>query len=608
MKKSNKASLRQVMSNNLKLIKIAYKISPEVVIVPYIRSVLFSLTGFLSNTFIINFIINGFQDRLPIFYLISVVAGIYFISFIVIISNNAYINLREHKVKMKISSAIQKMIFSKNISVELGCFEDKEFFDKYIKAENLFEGQIFSAIDSTSNFISVVVSFFSYSFFLVTIDPVLMVFPVIPVITHFAFLPKLFSKEYEYDMRMNEAFRQRDYARRIFYLKDYAKDIRLTNIYNVLIKKFKDSISEILSIIKKYGFKLVTIEFILSLLLRDGIGKYLPLFYAVFKTTVEKSMKYGDCIVIINSMSNLTGNFINLVISISEFRKNSLYIDTVLDFIEYEPKIRDGQVKCKINGDISIKNLVFAYPGQKKNAIDGVSLNIMKGEKIALVGYNGAGKTTLIKLIQRLYDPLSGDIKYCGKSLSEYKLYGNEGYRRIFSTLLQDYKIFSFSVIDNVLLRRKKMGDEQLVERALKSAYIYDKVSTFPYGMNTMLTKEFDDDGEILSGGESQKIALARIFAKENNEIIILDEPSSALDPIAEYNMYESMLKVGNDKTVIYISHRVSSALLADKIYMMEEGKIIEGGTHDELMKKHGKYYEMFMIQAKSYISEGEKA
>ena len=229
-----------------------------------------------------------------------------------------------------------------------------------------------------------------------------------------------------------------------------------------------------------------------------------------------------------------------------------------------------------------------------------MSLTLKQGEHIALVGQNGSGKTTLVKLLLRLYDPTYGEVLLNGENIKDYSL---SSYREDFSCVFQDFKVFALPVKDNVTLRREREGDRDLVISSLKESGGYDKVMTLEKGIDTTLTREFDDNGANLSIGEQQKISLARVFA-DDASCVILDEPSSALDPIAEHKMFENMMRAAKGRTVIFISHRLSSAVDADRIYLMEGGTITESGTHHELMQKKGKYLEMFKLQAQNYIGK----
>ena len=225
-------------------------------------------------------------------------------------------------------------------------------------------------------------------------------------------------------------------------------------------------------------------------------------------------------------------------------------------------------------------------------------MEIGKNEKIALVGHNGAGKSTLIKLLLRLYDPTEGQISLDGTTLENIKL---KEYREMFSVVFQDFKTISLPVAENVLMRPREADDNEKIIMALKNSGAYERIMELPNGIDTMLTKEFDKDGAVLSVGQAQKVAIAHAFVK-NAPYIILDEPSSALDPVAENEMYNNMMKAGEGKAMIFISHRLSSAVSADRIYMLEHGKIVESGTHEELMNLNGKYADMFKKQAQNYI------
>ena len=284
--------------------------------------------------------------------------------------------------------------------------------------------------------------------------------------------------------------------------------------------------------------------------------------------------------------------------------------------MRFEPQIKDGITQIPPFETLEFRDVSFSYEFSNhpkyrfheedykapvkedgKDALRHVNLKISKGDKIAIVGYNGAGKTTLIKLIMRLYDPTEGEILYNGVNIREYE---PEAYRRQIGTVFQDFKIFATSIAENVMNGEYSASDEQTVYDALQAADFTEKLNSLEEGIFTHLTREFNDKGTNLSGGESQKVAISRVFARDY-PIVIMDEPSSALDPMAEYNLNQSILHNTEGKTVIFISHRLSTTRIADRIYMFDTGRLIEIGSHEELLRQNGKYAEMFRVQSENY-------
>ena len=248
---------------------------------------------------------------------------------------------------------------------------------------------------------------------------------------------------------------------------------------------------------------------------------------------------------------------------------------------------------------IKVSHLQKSFNGGR-NVLEDISIDIRPGEKIAIVGENGAGKTTFVKLLMRLYDVTSGSISYGDHDIREYN---TKEYRKKISAVFQDYNIYAASLAENVLLRKVRPEDEEDIVNALRQADFGKKLDSLPSGIHTQLTREFDESGVNLSGGESQKIAISRVFLRnEDRAVSILDEPSSALDPVSEYKLNRSLIDHAKEDTIIFISHRLSTTRMADRIYLFEHGTIKEQGTHEELMALNGRYREMFDRQAKNYI------
>ena len=249
---------------------------------------------------------------------------------------------------------------------------------------------------------------------------------------------------------------------------------------------------------------------------------------------------------------------------------------------------------------LEVKNVSFAYPKNNNNALTNINLKLERKEKIAIVGLNGAGKTTLIKLLLKFYNPKEGDILYNGKSIKNAK---EDVLRKKYAIVFQDYRIYGVTIGENILMRKiANEEDEKRVWTALEYVGMKEKITKLPQGINTICTREFRSDGAVFSGGELQRIAIARAFAS-NADIFILDEPTSNLDPLAEKRINNLIIEKAKDKAVILIAHRLSTVVDADRIILIEYGKIVEEGTHAELIEKKGKYFEMFTTQSYLYKS-----
>lgn len=322
--------------------------------------------------------------------------------------------------------------------------------------------------------------------------------------------------------------------------------------------------------------------------------------YLVIISTVYKLISYSSVVVLYNSASNLRWG-LSSITDIGPFAlETSLYMDKILAFLNYEPKIQSNKKHTIPSGPCKLecKNLSFSYEGGRE-ILDGINLTINPNERIALVGHNGAGKTTLIKLLMRLYEPTKGSILLNGVDIREYDI---EEYRSYIGVVFQDFKLYATDIKENVVMDiADKAAKDNIIDAIDKSGF-GSKLSDLPDGLETAVTREFDEKGTDLSGGEAQKLAASRAFYKQAG-MLILDEPSSALDPIAEYQLNLAMHNAATQKTVIFISHRLSTTRKADRIYLLDNGRIIEEGTHEELLSLDRKYKQMWTVQAGRYIS-----
>ena len=496
---------------------------------------------------------------------------------------------------------LNNRIFNKAITLDVECYENPEFYDKYQRATNVLAWSYFDFVCScVSSIISAIVSLALVIGTVATINPVYLLF-LLPVVFVFVIETSKSKLVYKRDLEMTTNNRIKAYIQRTVFLKDFSKDMRTSNIFAVLMNRFKAAIDSNVEILRNYGWKLFIYSTVSSL-----FSEFIPIIgtyaYAAYQFVFTKALTVSGFSVVLSSINAVRESTMNIARNFDMLVGSALYFQNLREFFEYEPKIVSGD---KIPGEfesLEFKNVSFRYPAAEKYALQDISFRIDKAETLALVGVNGAGKSTLVKLLLRFYDVTDGEILYNGINIKEYDL---NKYRNIFGAVFQDYKNFAISVYENVICHECSDEEKEKAEAALRRSGIWEKISTLPKGADTVLTREFDKNGAGLSGGENQKVSAARLFAKDF-QFAVLDEPSSALDPIAEYKMYENLIKVTENKTVMYISHRLSSAVLSDRIIVIGNGRVLEQGSHEELMASGGKYNEMFTLQASSYNREKE--
>ena len=601
--KKKRIDWKRTFKNNGYMLGLIIKACPGVPILALISTVLGSAHSFLLNTYLYQYALNALQEGKELKIILITLGCMFGYSILYMLFrsiSSCYFELKYPKVEAYIQNLLQK----KAVEVDLACFESSAFYDTYVKATSEATNRAYTVMNNILDVIWITIEVIAVGTLIITIDPIFLILAFLPFLCTLLIGKKRNRLKYDYNMRNKEVARQRDYVRRTFYLNDFSKEMRLTEMWKVMYKRMHSSISEMKEIVNKYGYKMMffryLFDFIFDVVVHSG-----TIVLAAFKTLVAKNMLLGDCFVVINSISNIAGSVNYMGDVFFKLDENSLYVDNLRDFLEYEVHIAEDENAPVVPSfqKLELKNMTFGYEGQEEPALTNVNLTVNIGEKIAIVGHNGAGKTTLIKLLQRLYDPSEGEILINGENIKNYRL---SSYRNLFGTVFQDYRLFATTVAENVMLRGDITDEDRATVRdALTRTGIYDKVEALSNGVDSNVTRGFDNEGAMFSGGEAQKISIARIFAG-NQEIVIMDEPTSALDPIAEQEMYRNMFEACEGKTVIFISHRLSSATMADRVYMFENGEIIEQGTHSELLAMNAKYADMWHKQADTYADAEE--
>ncbi len=595
MKKEKKKTEHSTFSNVFYMLRVMFKISPFLVTCDILMHILCSLPGRLVAVIGIKFVIDEVStggDTRKIVFGISLMLGVMLLGVLI---NALYFELFVHRERERLDIGIQSILYKKAASLDLAKYDNPEFYADFILAVENSSDNIRFILNIVKHYVMEIVSFITIGSVLLTIDPVVL---LIVVAFSVMFIPlgkytgSLMTKRRE---KITELHRVSDYFARVFYLPDYAGEIRTSGVYPLLNRRFQKSADDVVDTQKKFIKKLNWLFFTQESVVHI-IGYMLVLtVYIGYRTLVKNDMSAGDFVATFNGAVQIGGGILFLTVyAIRNFTERSEMIEKYRKFLKVESNLKDGEhiAECASPETITVENITFSYEGNGHDSLNGISFEIKPHEKIALVGYNGAGKTTLTNLLLRLYDVKSGSIKIGGRDIREETV---ESHRNRFAAVFQDFQIFSASVGENVALSTEY--DEGRVWRALKTAG-FDK--ELPNGLKTILLKEFDENGLMLSGGEQQKIAVARAFYKQC-PYVILDEPSANLDPVSEYELNRAMMTGAQDKTVIFISHRLSTTRSADRIFMMEKGRIIESGSHEELMKLGGKYAQMFALQAEKY-------
>ncbi len=593
--KKKRETAHSTFSNIFFFVKLLFKISPLLVIGDFMIGILTTLPTRLISVVGLKYIIDVVSEgeRLErIFTAVGLIA-------VILVGSKLFTWLFQeffwNVARERVYYGLNKTLYEKAKSVDLSNYDDPEFYNSFILTIESSSDNIANLLGLVRNYVGNLVSFVTIGGVIITIDPVclLIILGIIGV-----FLP-LSKKRGDLQMARRrdntEYHRRSDYFQRIFYLQDYAKEVRMNNIHPILIDRYNDAADDVIDNQKRYWKKISFVSFIQDAGIQIlGFMFILPL-YLGYCVLVTETLSAGDFVAAFNGAYSIavSVNFLT-VWAVAIFSERGKMIEKYREFLRYEPKIKDGEktAVCDKPKEIEIKNLKFTYPGNSEPTLKDISLTVKPCEKIALVGYNGAGKTTLTNLLLRLYDVTDGRILIDGEDIRDVTV---SSHRDRFAAVFQDFQLFACKTGENVAL--SDTYDEEKVKEALSHSGFDKKLEK---GTDTELLREFDSEGKMLSGGESQKVAIARAFYK-NCPYVILDEPSANLDPIAEYNLNQAMIEAAKNKTVIFISHRLSTTVGADRIYVMEKGRIIESGSHEELMKQNGTYAYMFNLQAEKY-------
>lgn len=598
-KRQSKNRVARVWSNNLYALKTLFGPTPLYGFSIIVEAVRHNLINFLEQTICVFMILDAIESHKSYWIVVKVIILFLMLDFVAACISNLY----EQKIKLKYlpiaQQALKNRLYVKAKDVDIANYDNPAYYNDYC----LVVSEADKAVERAEQLVRMIFGsatvLICYGVFFFTQDVISVLFVLVSFVLRTLF--SNLSNKLRYELRLQEVplERKRDYIRRLFYLKDYAKEIRLNK---EVTKDFHDQFDkvqgELYALHKGAAIKKFLLDFTAKYLASDFMLDIIYVLYLIIRASVYHLISYSQVVVLYNSAAGLRRGFTTVTDLGPYAVETSLYIEKIRAFLESESEIVNSKKRGLPSGPavLECKNVSFGYDTGRMVLKD-VNITMNPGEKIALVGYNGAGKTTLIKLILRLYDPTEGVILLDGSDIREYDL---EEYRHYIGVVFQDFQVYATSIEQNVVMDLKISGEEEKVINAIIKSGFYDKLLRLPGGLDTEITNEFDDGGTELSGGEEQRLAVARTFYKSAG-LMLLDEPSSALDPIAEYELNRTMNDMSDQRSVIFISHRLSTTRLASRIYVMKDGCIVEEGNHEELLTKQGIYHTMWSAQAGKY-------
>lgn len=490
------------------------------------------------------------------------------------------------KLNYRLNNRINYVINKKLSVIRAELYEDKAVFDLISRVR---ENITFETINTFGNVLALfmmIITTISYIGIISTINcylPIIITCSLVPYCILFFFQQR---KKYEQNVELSDKRRYVNYLNSVLTERENAKDIRTFESLDYIKGKVQKEREKVYIVEKRLAIKQLRENILVNIFQYGIIGTTLFWGYCKYR---DGNITLGDIMLIITALQGIISSFSSIAdnfMSMSDFSFNLKDWKTFID-LEEEPLIN---IDLK-SFDLQLENVSFVYPGSEKKVLNNINLHIKEGEKVAIVGENGSGKTTLLYLLLGIYEPTTGVVKIGKENLQNVL----RDYRKKVSCLFQDYIKYQMSIEDNVFLNRQisKKYINKFVEKN-------DFIKNFPEMEKTMLGK-INDLGIELSGGQWQKLAISRALVKPETKILIMDEPVASLDPKSENDLYENFDDICQKKSLILISHRLGVTRLCDKIIVMKEGRIIEQGSHNQLMAVKGEYYKMFTAQQQFY-------
>ena len=578
------------------MIKIALCIDKKSLLICITYNLVKQLMNVFYGVHFIRMILAGLETKRSFGHILAVLVFMFVINILFSRFNQYYKDIYLPIFKLKVDYYMNEKIMRKANSIPYDIANSPEELDKYNRIIKNSSEMIMQAYQSFGLVCGLLEAFIMVLYYIINVDIFAIVLSSFPLLYSYFLAEKSAEFKYELDKKISSFSRKKEYAKRVFYLHNYTAEIRTSKIGRIVKGIYQEGFMQTEDAYQRNGKKIALIAF-LELLLGDAIAMVLPLVYVVIRMLCGAQYLMGDFIGITQAITIFSSDVEWMLDTMLELKSASLYISDYIDYIsQEEDQVREGKKLDKTNEfHIVFDHVQYQYPGNSEGvlALADVSVDIRSGEKIAMVGENGAGKTTFVSLLVNLISCSNGRILLNGTDINAY---GRRELKSFFGVVCQDYQIYPVSIRDNVSINGC-VADADIKDAIIKVG-LADRIND----INLVVGKEINDKGLELSGGERQRLALARVVANKF-PVVILDEPTSALDALTERNINQLLLSALKDtnRTLIFISHKLSTTKLVDRILVFEHGRIVEQGNHDQLMKKEGLYSRMYNEQSNMY-------
>jgi len=581
---------------DMKVVKMVFyfiKNFPGYVLFYFLNDILLTLPNYVGNVLFLKYIVQALLNNEPISRMLIIL----FLTAMFLILSDLYISWFMNKYKPCAEEKIQKKFYYnvRNAAekYEFEVYDNPKFYDDmtYVNA-NIVKDSL-ALFSYGSKIVAELINILLIINLFYSIGLGVLIISVIAVTISLLFEVPIVKIQNKRKYYVNSIERKRGYFRNSFFVREYLYERKMSSIEKLLHKRYEESIEKQKTCEKNFGWKLFLLNTLRDLLSSNILMNLILIVYLLREVLITHKILGSDFIAAYNAVTVVMNAIMQIIMLCGQISASAFTIKKYQDFIEDVPEENRG-MKDVLEDIQSIEfvNVSFAYPGTEKKVLKNINFKINAGDKIAIVGKNGSGKTTLVHLMMGLYYPTEGKILVNGKALhkEEYPLYRNK-----FAAFFQGMKALEATAAENVALDTK-ISLEKVKASLLKSGY--SKLAVSPD--TTSIGVQFDKKGTILSGGEYQKLMLAHCFYSEK-KLLIMDEPSSALDPIAEKNFNMQIAELAHDKLAVFVTHRHSTVNMADVIYVIDNGKLCDIGTHQQLLNKEGVYKEMWNIQTLKY-------